>query len=105
MRDSAVRPDGTLTWKTDRRRPPDLGAMETRIAGLREQLDRIRCPVLILRGAESDVFGDADAERFAAALPDARWARIEGAGHAIQGDRPAELVREVGAFLTERGLA
>jgi len=81
------------------------------IEALRDRPDRsgelgaIRCPTLILRGAESDVFLDADAERFAAALPDARWARIEGAGHAIQGDRPAELVREVAAFLTERGIA
>jgi pimeloyl-ACP methyl ester carboxylesterase len=98
-------PDGTLTWKTDRRRPIDFALMETRLAALRERLDVIRCPVLILRGSESDVFTDADAERFAAALPDARWVRIEGAGHAIQGDRPAELVRELGAFLWERRLA
>ena len=81
------------------------GSVNIPLDSMREQLDRIRCPVLILRGAESDVFTDADAERFAAALPDERWARIEGAGHAIQGDRPAELVREVGAFLSERGLA
>jgi pimeloyl-ACP methyl ester carboxylesterase len=98
-------PDGKLTWKTDRRRPIDLGAIEGRLATLREKLDRIRCPVLILRGAESDVFSDEDAARFAAALPDARWTSIAGAGHAIQGDKPAELVREVAAFLAERGLA
>jgi pimeloyl-ACP methyl ester carboxylesterase len=98
-------PDGRLTWKTDRRRQTDLAGMETRLAALRERLAEIRCPVLILRGGESDVFLDADAERFAAALPDARWVRIEGAGHTIQGDRPAELVREVSAFLSERGLA
>ena len=98
-------PDGRLTWKTDRRRATDLAGMEQRLAALRERLAEIRCPVLILRGGESDVFLDADAERFAAALPDARWVRIEGAGHTIQGDRPADLVREVSAFLSERGLA
>jgi len=98
-------PDGRLTWKTDRRRPTDLAGMEKRLAALRARLGEVRCPVLILRGGESDVFLDADAERFAAALPDARWVRIEGAGHTIQGDRPAALVREVSAFLSERGLA
>lgn len=97
-------PDGRLTWKTDRRRPIDYDAMQTRLDALQARLPGVRCPTLILRGAESDVFLDADAERFARALPDARWLRIEGAGHAIQGDRPADLVREVGTFLTERGL-
>ena len=98
-------PDGRLTWKTDRRRAIDLAGIETRLTALRARLDQVRCPVLILRGSESDVFTDADAERFATALPDARWVRVEGAGHTIQGDRPADLVREVGAFLAERGLA
>lgn len=98
-------PEGTLTWKTDRRRPVDFELMRARLEALRAELSRITCPTLILRGAESDVFRDADAERFAAALPDARWVRIEGAGHTIQGDQPAALVREVRAFLAERGPA
>ena len=98
-------PDGRLTWKTDRRRPIDLDSIETRLTALRARLGEIRCPVLVVRGSESDVFSDADAERFVAALPDARWVRVEGAGHTIQGDRPAELVREVSAFLWERRLA
>jgi esterase len=100
-----VLPDGRLAWKTDRRRTIDYDAMQQRLGALAQRIGCIRCPTLILRGGESDVFLDADAERFAAALPDARWVRIEGAGHAIQGDRPAELVREVGAFLAERGIA
>jgi esterase len=95
-------PDGTLTWKTDRRRPPDLAAMHGRLESLRARLGEIRCPTLVVRGAESDVFSDADAERFAAALPDGRWVRVAGAGHTVQGDQPAALVREVRAFLRER---
>jgi pimeloyl-ACP methyl ester carboxylesterase len=98
-------PDGALTWKTDRRRPICLEEMEARLAELRRLLSRLRLPVLILRGAESDVFLDEHAERFADALPDARWVRIEGAGHAIQGDRPGALVREIRGFLDERGLS
>ena len=97
-------PDGTLTWKTDRRRPPDLGALASRLEALRERIAEIRCPVLILRGSESDVFLDADAQRFADALPDARWVRIQGAGHTVQGDQPAALVHEIRAFAADRGL-
>jgi esterase len=92
-------PDGTLTWKSDRRRPTDLAAMQARLAELGTRVGAIRCPALVVRGAESDVFSDADAERFAAALPDARRVAIPGAGHTVQGDQPAALVREVRAFL------
>ena len=99
------REDGALTWKTDRRRPLDLEAIETRLTALRARLGEIRCPVLIVRGSESDVFSDADAEHFAAALPDARWVKIAGAGHTVQGDQPAALVREIRTFLSERRLA
>lgn len=58
-----------------------------------------RCPSLILRGSESEVFLDAHAARFAEAVPEGRWTRIEGAGHTIQGDAPAALVREIRRFL------
>jgi len=97
-------PDGTLTWKTDRRRPLELEGMQAQLQNLRALLSRIRCPTLILRGAESDVFLDEHAERFAGALPDAHWVRIDGAGHAIQGDQPLALVGEIRRFLGERGL-
>lgn len=92
-------PDGKLTWKMDRRRPLDVDAMAARLEDLRARLPRVTCPTLVLRGAESDVFSDADAQRLASALPDARWVRIEGAGHTIQGDQPAALVREIRRFL------
>jgi pimeloyl-ACP methyl ester carboxylesterase len=95
-------PDGKLTWKSDRRRPFDLDAMDARLAALRARVGELRCPTLVVRGAESDVFADADAERFVAALPDARWVRVAGAGHTVQGDQPAALVREIRAFLRER---
>lgn len=94
-------PDGTLTWKTDHRRPLDVDAMTSRLEALRELLPLITCPTLVLRGAESDVFLDEDAARFSDALPSARWTRIEGAGHTIQGDQPAALVREIRGFLEE----
>jgi pimeloyl-ACP methyl ester carboxylesterase len=55
----------------------------------------------VVRGAESDVFLDEDAERFARALPAGRWVRVEHAGHTVQGDNPRGLVDEMRRFLAE----
>ena len=94
-----VLPDGRLHWKTDRRLPVDLQTMTKWLENLQARVGEIGCPTLILRGAESEVFFDEDAARFADALSRGRWARIEGAGHSIQGDAPAALVREIRSFL------
>lgn len=45
---------------------------------LTERLPSITCPALVVRGAESDVLSEADAERFADALPD---------GHSVPSER------------------
>lgn len=92
-------PDGRLTWKTDRRQPLDLALVNDRLERLQQQVSEIRCPTLVLRGTESEVFLDEHAERFANAVPRGWWARIDGAGHTIQGDAPAALVRELRQFL------
>src|SRR5271167_32628 len=67
-------PDGNWTWKYDRRRFQQMGgdrqAAERR--GLADGLAKITCPTLVVRGAESDVFHQDDAERLAAGLPDGR---------------------------------
>jgi len=93
-------PDGRLTWKTDRRRPIDLAVMKRRLEQLQQRVAEIHCPTLILRGSESEVFLDEHASRFADALARARWVRVDGAGHTIQGDAPGALVREIRDFLT-----
>ncbi|MCG8588010.1 MAG: alpha/beta hydrolase [Proteobacteria bacterium] len=94
-----VRADGRLTWKTDRREPLRFERMRDTLAGLRERLAAIDCPTLVLRGAESEVFLDEHAARFAEAVPQGRWERVEGAGHTIQGDAPGALVAAIRRFL------
>ena len=91
--------DGTLTWKTDRRRSLDVQIMQEQITSLQKLVSEIRCPTLVVRGAESDVFGDEEAERFSNAVEDGRWVRVQGAGHTVQGDQPAALVEEIRGFL------
>ncbi|MBI2962120.1 MAG: alpha/beta hydrolase [Deltaproteobacteria bacterium] len=65
------------------------------------QSARVTCPALVVRGALSDVFHDEDAENFVRALPNARWTRIEGAGHTVQGDNPRGLCEALRAFFAE----
>ncbi len=93
--------DGSWVWKYDRRRFQGMGgdqhAAERR--GLADGLANVTCPTLIVRGSESDVFHDEDAERLAAGLPDGRWVKIPKAGHTVQGDNPKDLVAALHEFL------
>jgi pimeloyl-ACP methyl ester carboxylesterase len=61
----------------------------------------VECPTLVVRGAQSDVFHDEDAERLAGRLRRGRWVRIEGAGHTVQGDNPGGLLVTLREFLAE----
>lgn len=93
--------DGTWKWKYDRRRFQRLDheAHRAERAGLADGLARIACPTLVVRGGESDVFHEEDAERLVARLPDARRVTIPRAGHTVQGDNPKDLVAELRRFL------
>ena len=97
-------PNGKWVRKNDTRFFGQVGVEEIsrRIAAYWEAVDQVRCPTLVVRGAISDVLLDDAAERFARALPDGRWVRIEGAGHTVQGDNPAALIRAVRDFLGDR---
>jgi pimeloyl-ACP methyl ester carboxylesterase len=52
-----------------------------------------------VRGAESDVFHEEDAERLAARLPDGRCITIPKTGHTVQGDNPKDLAAALRDFL------
>jgi pimeloyl-ACP methyl ester carboxylesterase len=96
-------PGGKLTWKYDRRRSPTTFA-EARSAerhALRAVVPKITCPTLVVRGAESDVFSDEDAEKFSRELPDGRWVKVAKAGHTVQGDNAKDLVSAIEAFVQE----
>ena len=96
-------PEGTWTWKYDRRwlSPERFASVRQSLRDLRDGADAVTCPVLVVRGAESDAFSDADAADFAATLPNARWTRVEDAGHTVQGDNPGGLVEVLTDFFTQ----
>ena len=60
-------PDGRYMWKYDQRHrgKVDPGAHARRRELLWSAVDGVECPTLVVRGAQSDVFHDEDAERLA----------------------------------------
>jgi esterase len=98
-------PAGKWTLKHDQRRASEdaariATAQRERIA---RDIGKISCPTLILRGALSEVLSDDGADRFARSLPNAKWVRIENAGHNIQGDNPGGMLDALDPFLREIG--
>ena len=94
-------PDGSWSWKYDRSRFQRLDH-DTHLAERRrlaDNLAKVTCPALVIRGAESDVFHQDDAERLAKNFPDGRQITIAQAGHTVQGDNPKDLVAALRQFL------
>jgi pimeloyl-ACP methyl ester carboxylesterase len=101
-------PDGRWVWKHmfARRlrgaRPP-VGGWRELVAGMGDEATTLTCPVLVLRGASSDVLSNEGAEEIASLIPDARLATVGSAGHHAAGDNPQTTVDLVRAFLAETG--
>jgi pimeloyl-ACP methyl ester carboxylesterase len=89
--------DGGYSWKFDpylRARAPYRLSLEDHTA----LWSRIACPTLLVSGSESFLPDPATA----AVLPhfkQAELARIEGAGHWLQHDKPAEVIEVLRTFL------
>lgn len=98
--------DGTWMWRHARHRaaepPPEAAgdAGRDRYAPLWEVVSALQAPLLLVRGmASSSVLADEHEEELRRRLPAARVARVEGAGHSVQGDRPIELARLIEGFV------
>jgi pimeloyl-ACP methyl ester carboxylesterase len=87
-------PDGTYTWKYDtRHRSGPVADIFAKLwrehrAEVWSHAHDVRCPTLLLRGAQSEITKRADIEEFANALDGWRFAEIPDAGHTVQGDNP-----------------
>ncbi|GGP94010.1 pimeloyl-ACP methyl ester carboxylesterase [Actinomadura coerulea] len=57
-------------------------------------------PVLVCWGAEDTWIPAAKGRELAALVPGARLHTVEGAGHLVQEDAPAELTAALSAFLS-----
>jgi pimeloyl-ACP methyl ester carboxylesterase len=89
--------NGRWTWKYDPAlRNPARATGD--IGGLWDRLAAIRCPVLVVRGAESDILAPETAVRLGA-LVHAEVRTVPGAGHSVMGDNPSGFLAAVEPFL------
>ena len=90
-------PSGRWTWKYDPqlRNPARVGEG---MGDLWERVATIRCPVLIVRGGESDILAPEVAERFGS-IVNAEVRTVPGAGHSVMGDNPTGFLAAVEPFL------
>ncbi|MFN3974679.1 MAG: alpha/beta fold hydrolase [Dehalococcoidia bacterium] len=97
------RPDGRWTWKYDPafRDPTRRTRRVANSDALWEAWRSLRCPVLLVRGGESDVLAPQTAQRMVETLPQCRLVTIPRAGHLVPGDNPPAWEKAVTAFLAE----
>jgi pimeloyl-ACP methyl ester carboxylesterase len=97
LHNAVEQPDGSWVWRYARHRdapagPPEFGDLWAAVSGL-------TVPVLLVRGmAPGSVVRDEDEAELLRRAPGARVARLEGAGHSVQGDRPVELAALIDDF-------
>lgn len=89
-------PDGRFGFKFD---PRWLGVPARRAPDLRD----VRCPTLLVRGANSPLLTREGALEITAEIPDARLVEIPDAGHHVHIDQPELVLRALTDFLGGRG--
>ncbi|HMJ74411.1 MAG TPA: alpha/beta hydrolase [Iamia sp.] len=110
------RDDGRWIWHWDPRflKSHDAGDApgvhethvdEPRVLGYEERLrDAARAltvPTLLVRGARSDLLEEDGAADLQELVPHARYARVDGAGHMVAGDRNDAFNHAIEEFLTD----
>jgi len=95
-------PDGRWTYRFD----PAIGSggLESDFERLWDQVRQIRCPTLLVRGAESAILARETAARFTKELAGATVVEVPGAGHSVMGDNPSGFIAAVRPFLARHGL-
>ena len=81
---------GKWTWKYDKLlRDPTYRPRHPSPGRLWEYLANIRCPTLVIRGSESDIFSTETKERMLKVISQSVGAVVPEAGHLVAGDNPA----------------
>ena len=68
-----------------------------------DDLSRISVPIMLVRGADSNVVSPEDEAEFLRYQPGARVEVVEGAGHSVQSDRASYLAHLITAFTSSAG--
>jgi pimeloyl-ACP methyl ester carboxylesterase len=91
-----VRADGKYVSKVDHRR---MGGSMQEIS--LESVRAIGCPVLLVRGEQSDILLPDAAQRFVDAMPDAGLVTVPNVGHNVHGGNTPGFLSAVGPFLEQ----
>ena len=92
--------NGKWTWKFDQtRRSSSSMRSSMKPEELWQDVRKIQCPTLIVRGGESDILSPDAAKRLQAAIPNSRLSVVPGAGHSVMGDHPDGFAAAVQEFL------
>ncbi len=100
-----VTDEGSYAWNFDRAfrdsrmRPPEPDPGQRRMNDLWDCVDRVQCPVMIVRGAETDMLTPEAIQRIQRRIIGSRVSLIEGAGHSVPTDQPSALSLNVREFL------
>jgi esterase len=98
--------DGTLDWRFHA--PGMIETVETgRATDAMREFTELKAPTLLVRGSRSKEFPAGEAKVMAAARANVELVTIEGAGHYVHAEKPAEFNRALAQFLdrVERGRA
>ena len=102
LHNALQREDGSWVWRYRRfaHEPEGEGAPSQPGADLWDALERIRAPLMLVRGMRPGSVVDDDAEaELRRRLPSARVEHLADAGHSVQGDDPIALARLLEDFL------
>jgi pimeloyl-ACP methyl ester carboxylesterase len=95
-------PDGTITFKMDKALRTQRGAIFDHTADqLWAAWRSVRCPVLLVRGADSEVLAAETAQRMLAENPHAEFASVPDCGHSITLDNPEGLLVALDPWLAQ----
>ncbi len=95
--------DGQWGWRYDSLKPPDgqepSEFLNDDFLALWDDVNRIQVPIMLVRGGASVFVTDAHLAEFRSRAKEFRFEIVEGAGHSVQSDRPAELAALLTAYI------
>jgi len=93
-------PNGKVGWRYDlqirEQRRNNTGSPQP---DLWVELPKIKCPVLIIRGSETDTLGLETAKKMLTALPNGQLVHVDRAAHMVFEDNPDGFIQELRKFL------
>ena len=96
------RPDGTLTFKYDDALRERGAIFDRSTDQLWAAWQAVSCPILLVRGDESDILAVETAQRMLASNPRAGLAGVPDCGHSITLDNPQGLLDALNPWLAAR---